>query len=119
MDWTAATVIKHLGPVTYLVREGDRSRTVHIDHMVPRRGEIKGPEQLLPFEDKGPPAFTSAETPPGREGSEQTPRLSISAEPTPALPPPSVKVDVPAVFPGFQTRRYPERLRSAPKRLDL
>ena len=38
---TAATVIKRLGPMTYRVWEGHRQPSVHVDHMLGRRGELK------------------------------------------------------------------------------
>lgn len=41
--WPAATAVKRLGPVAYQVQEGDRRRSVHIDHLLPRRGEIQNP----------------------------------------------------------------------------
>lgn len=124
--WTAATVIKRLGPVTYLVWEGHRQRSVHVDHMLGRRGELKNLEPYT-HEDQDltpvvSPALdstsTSGEKPPDADTSEKAIRLS-PAVPGNAIPPSPSSVSPPAVPSGVPHRRHPERLRSAPKRLDL
>lgn len=127
--WTAATIIRRLGPVTYLVREGNRRRSVHIDHLLPRRGEIKEPEQYLPVEDRELPAAspvpgessgTRAENSTVTDASRENLSLNSTADPAQTVPhPSSSSSSVAAGSSMMQPRRNPERLRSAPKRLDL
>lgn len=126
--WTVATIIRHLGPVTYLIRECDRRCSVHIDHLLPRRREIKELEQYLPVEVRDLPAarpvsvyssMTGAEKPTVTELSSKNLSRESPADAAKTIPHPSGNNHVAAGIPVMQQRRNPERLRSAPQRLDL
>lgn len=39
--WIQAKVLRRLGAVTYLIEEGQRQRTVHVDHMLPGQGNVE------------------------------------------------------------------------------
>ncbi|XP_039541338.1 uncharacterized protein K02A2.6-like [Pimephales promelas] len=125
--WTATTVIKRLGPVTNRVWEGNRQRSVHVDHMLWRRGELKELESCTPFEGRDLTSDASLE-PDLVEASELKLPDSDSSEKGICLGPTlSGNVTSPlgshsstaVVPPVVQPRRNPERLRKAPKRLDL
>lgn len=46
--WIQAKALKRLGAVTYLIEEGQRQRTVHVDHMLPGRGNVETLPLSLP-----------------------------------------------------------------------
>lgn len=124
--WTAATVIKRLGPVTYRVWEGNRQRSVHVDHMLGRRGELKELEPCILFEGQNFTSDASPEPDPVSASGVKLPDSDTSEEGVGLGPAWSGNVTSPlgshnstvAVPPGVQLRRNPERLRNAPKRLD-
>lgn len=46
--WVQARVLKRLGAVNYQIQEGQRQRTVHVDHMLPLRGNVVALPLSLP-----------------------------------------------------------------------
>ncbi|XP_039525150.1 uncharacterized protein K02A2.6-like [Pimephales promelas] len=125
--WTAATVIKRLGPVTYRVWEGNRQRSVHVDHMLWRRGELKELESSTPFEGRDLTSDASPEPDlveaselklPDSDSSEKGICLGLTLSGNVTSPLSSHRSTA-VVPPVVQPRRNPERLRKAPKRLDL
>lgn len=125
--WTLATVIQRKGPVTYLIQDGLRKRTVHIDHMLPWRGteqeeepppiQVEVPRHLISFREETP----QPKTPPrlvqpdraisGSPGEKNAPETETVPQASPFVP-----KSIPALPAG---RRNPERTRMAPKRLNL
>ncbi len=116
--WLSGTVIELKGPVSYLVQEGQRRRTVHVDHMLPRNsaeaspmhGVLGFPNSTVTEGDSGPLSFpsvidcsmqiTEPKSPENKENltAQDTSRATSAVE---------------------AVHRYPERIRIAPTRLDL
>lgn len=138
--WKRATVAKRLGPVTYLIHDGVRERTVHIDHMLASRasGEVASGKAtdtasdqdiVLPACGRNPPATAE---PTGASNDEQDAHTSARPQvtthtPAPVTPVPPVPVASPSTARTPPTmastiapepRRYPQRCHTAPKRLD-
>lgn len=138
--WKRATVAKRLGPVTYLIHDGVRERTVHIDHMLASRasGEVASGKAtdtasdqdiVLPACGRNPPATAE---PTGASNDEQDAHTSARPQvtthtPAPVTPVPPVPVASPstartpptmASTTAPEPRRYPQRCHTAPKRLD-
>ena len=117
--WIRATVLKRLGPVTYLIQEGQRQRTVHVDHMLPWRESVGGPSPTLsPPAAVGVPCITVPVVSPSSPVSELQPPVHTE--------PPKQAVEVtssprsPSATKGSPVkRRYPERVRVQPQRLTL
>lgn len=115
--WTQATVIQRRGPVTYLIQDGQRKRTVHVDHMLPWRGDTQETLQ----EEEEPPILVERSTHLSESPApEKTPNQS-------SMQPEKETEDIPGSTPLVPksvpkqpvVRRFPERTRMAPKRLDL
>ncbi|KAL1282351.1 hypothetical protein QQF64_001154 [Cirrhinus molitorella] len=116
--WLSATVIEKKGPVSYLVQEGQRRRTVHVDHMLPRKsaegspmhGMLEIPSSSVTDDNRGPlifPTISDCSTPVVElESPENTETVAVQ--------------DLRSATHAVETvRRYPQRIRTAPKRLDL
>lgn len=125
--WIPGRVVRSLGPLTYLVRVGTKTRYVHIDHLVPAQDTIprvpveKSSElaETIMKDFSEVPYALSAELP-----VQATPVPETVTKPVGGKSPrtPRHKVMTPsAVTPNmaFTQRRYPERNRRAVKRLDL
>ncbi|KAI2647805.1 hypothetical protein H4Q32_028438 [Labeo rohita] len=105
--WLRATVIERKGPVSYLVQEGHRRRTVHADHMLsrnaasgsPMHGVLEIPNSSVTDDNSGPQILEP-------KSPENTENLTAQ--------------DPGCATPAVETvRRYPQSIRTAPKRLDL
>ncbi|XP_062373268.1 uncharacterized protein K02A2.6-like [Sardina pilchardus] len=67
--WSRATVVKRQGPVTYLINDGVRERTVHIDHLLSSKETM----DFAPV-DNDPP---HAQTPEHQTPEHQTPEMNL------------------------------------------
>lgn len=140
--WLPGTVIRRLGPLTYLVRVGRQLRYVHVDHLlqsgcmtdpVTSEGEVVGellPEAMAAGDSQS--LTSDATTADDSQSVDSSQQMSGSAAKTcsgalassPVLEPTSTatrssraSVSSPVVV---QTeRRYPTRVRKAPTRLDI
>lgn len=127
--WIPGTIVKPLGPLTYLVRVGEKIRYVHVDHLLATLVEQDVTAQCQQFEQLSQnqsvdPAETQVPLPTSsmvdmEDGSSDQPEPPSVAPDRPASPtskgipsPVTGKTDIPP-------RRYPVRERKAPQRLDL
>ncbi|KAK9952876.1 hypothetical protein ABG768_016906, partial [Culter alburnus] len=70
--WLSATVIERKGPVSYLVQDGQRRRTVNVDHSLPGNvaegsplhGVLEIPNPVVNVDDIGAMNIPSASDPP-------------------------------------------------------
>lgn len=128
--------MKRLGPVTYLIHDGVRERSVHVDHMLSSResGDVasdKGTDAAhdhdmeLPASVTNSPATLGATeasnedrhvTPHQPQAYTHTPARAHATSPSAALTQHTPPAMVPTVAP--EPRRYPPRCHTAPKRLD-
>jgi len=139
--WLRATVVKRLGPVRYLIDDGGRQRSVHIDHLLFSREETPYQhtgENVTPTRDFTEPSvrpttketqITSESTP----GTAHTPRRPANDSPEPT-PPPQLQQSPTQCKPSQSTaqprdtlptlvkasspalRRYPQRVHMTPAR---
>lgn len=118
--WIQAKVLKRLGAVTYMVQDGQRQRTVHVDHILPWREKGKQIQKLLPS------PVVQNESPVIRDCV--FPAV-VSSAPV-KLMPPTVPIKPAEQFVDVSTshtegksspeeRRYPVRVHVPPKKLDL
>ncbi len=110
-------MIERKGPVSYLVQEGQRRHTVHVDHMLPRNsaeaspmhGVLGFPNSSVTEGDSGPLSFPSV--------SDCSMQIT---EPKSPENKENLTQDTSSVTSAVEAvRRYPERMRIAPTRLDL
>ncbi|GAA6081388.1 uncharacterized protein K02A2.6-like, partial [Tachysurus ichikawai] len=117
--WNQAKVLKRLGAVTYLVQKGQRQRTVHVDHMLPGRGNVVTLPKSLPSPvvENEPPVTMDHACP------AVLPSAPVSLIPPTVLTKPTEQVvEVPSPTANKKTpekRRYPERVHVPPKKLNL
>uniref|UniRef100_A0A3B5QLP2 Integrase catalytic domain-containing protein n=1 Tax=Xiphophorus maculatus TaxID=8083 RepID=A0A3B5QLP2_XIPMA len=118
VKWTCGTVLKELGSVTYRIQDGQRTRTIHVDHMLPWKQDVeKSPVMSSQVLVEEPEEIRDCVVP----GS---PRGTLTASPLPAESPgqttgePSVSTPKTTQSPSAE-RRYPVRHRVPPKRLNL
>ncbi|KAL4007050.1 solute carrier family 7 (D/L-type amino acid transporter), member 10 [Sarotherodon galilaeus] len=119
--WTHGTVLKKMGSVTYLIQEGQRTRKIHVDHLLPWRQTVEKPPVIFSPVPEGRPEVIMdgvvPEIPPSPPGI-------LTSHPLPPEPPkqttdePSVSTPETTQSPSVE-RRYPERRRVPPKRLNL
>lgn len=132
--WIRGRVVKRLGPVSYLIHDGVKERTVHIDHLLLSHEENvdysnASDDLMTPDLDLNQPSsIQEAEkkiaTPvPARSVVKSATPVTLnpahfphSPRNTPVKPAEPVTVSAATQQPG---RRYPDRLRVPPKRLDL
>ncbi|RXN20196.1 olfactory receptor 4C3-like protein [Labeo rohita] len=116
--WLSATVIERKGPVSYLVQEGHRRHTVHVDHMLSRNAAVGSPthgvleilNSSVTDDNSGPLNFP---TPGDCSTQILEPKSPENTENLTAQ-------DPGCATPAVETvRRYPQRIRTALKRLDL
>lgn len=117
--WSQAEVLKRLGAVTYLVQEGQRQRTVHVDHMLPWRGNVETLQKSLPSPEgeNEPPVTMDCVVPAVLPSAPVT-----QIPPTVFTKPTEQVVEVSSYTANKNSpekRRYPERVRVPPKRLNL
>ncbi|MGH0136768.1 UNVERIFIED_CONTAM: hypothetical protein FKN15_070941 [Acipenser sinensis] len=80
--WNGATVIKRMGPVTYLIQEGLRRRTVHIDHLLVKRENVLGKPARALEQQTELPLSTEFSLPEVVSQLPATPVVSEEIEPT-------------------------------------
>ena len=135
--WFRATVVKRLGPVTYLINDGWRERSVHIDHLLlSRENELQYPngrDHTTCARDFSQPLTSqvstqsqgNCESTPGpthtpwaAPGSPaRTPASSNSPARPPQSPAPPTQSPTAPVRPSSPAmRRYPERVHMKPVR---
>ena len=137
--WLPGTVIRHLGPLTYLVKVGHRLRFVHIDHLLQAHSvadPVLDAEGVEPTLDESNVSQDAA-----REQTsvfpEKSSQLCLSPEKSSQLRVLPEKSSQSCVSPEKSSqscvspekssthtwvqreRRYPDRIRKAPKRLDV
>ncbi|KAK2834078.1 hypothetical protein Q7C36_014779 [Tachysurus vachellii] len=116
--WNQAKVLKRLGAVTYLVQESQRQRTVHVDHMLPGRGNVGTLPQSLPspLVENEPPVTMNCACP------AVLPSAPVMLIPPTVLTKPTEQVvEVPSPTANKKSpekRRYPERVRVPPKKTE-
>lgn len=135
--WFRATVTKRLGPVTYLINDGCRERSVHIDHLLlSREAELQYPnssDHTTTARDFNEPFTSQVSTQPqgtreSTPGPTHTPRTTPgtpartpASSDSPAQPPqsptqPTQSPTAPVNSSSPAMRRYPERVRMKPER---
>ncbi|XP_026046823.1 uncharacterized protein K02A2.6-like [Astatotilapia calliptera] len=119
--WTQGTVLKKMGSVTYLIQEGQRTRTIHVDHLLPWRQTVEKPPVIFSPVSEGRPEVIMdsvvPEIPPSPPGI-------LTSHSLPPEPPKQTTDEPPVSNPETTQspsveRRYPERRRVPPKRLNL
>lgn len=116
--WIQAKVLRRLGAVTYLIEEGQRQRTVHVDHMLPGQGNVETVSLSLssPVAENVPPVPLDGALP-------VLPRTPTTLSPPADFTNPTEQVvevsSSPVSSPPAKKHRYPERVRGPPKRLNL
>ena len=133
--WKKAKVIKRLGPVTYLIFDGERERCVHIHHILHSREEFEGstegsrqettPEFTMPAEHSFKDGYKkSNDSMTGITHAPKTPAKEPLTIPMPSLgsggiPVTPVVTETTAELPESAVRRYPQRIRVPPQRFDM
>lgn len=116
--WIQAKVLKRLRTVTYLIQEGQRQRIVHVDHMLPWRGNAEALPPSLPPVAKNMPPLTMDCTIPA-----VLPSTAVKLTPPAVLINPTEQVvevspspvSLPSAKKSSQEKRqYPERVRVPP-----
>lgn len=118
MNWYPATVIKRVSPVTYLIKEGKRTRFVHADHLkknMTHEAEeeiiLMPPRENFEQETESPKKISVTEHDTGIL-EQPRPNQSPKKIPTPekVYSPEKAKADSP---------KRPQRIRRKPQKLDL
>ncbi|XP_061735502.1 uncharacterized protein K02A2.6-like [Nerophis ophidion] len=121
--WSKAKILKRLGTVTYLIQAGQRQRTVHVDHMLPWRENMgRLPVILSPPVAENVPSVqleSAMSIPsPGPSVSQTQTSLNTEVDSSPAELP-SSEFRSPTTKTPPVIRRYPERVRVPPNKLNL
>ncbi|XP_021340098.1 uncharacterized protein K02A2.6-like [Mizuhopecten yessoensis] len=125
--WIVGSVVKQLGPLTYLIRVGRTFRYVHVDHIL-----ATGEENVEPFQHDDQQIVSCPTTIPIEENPiasdlpdikiEDKPMVNVSPSTPKVIAEPSEIALTPArtsVATPQPERRYPARERRAPHKLDL
>ena len=131
--WLKAAVVKRLGPVTYLINDGWRECSVHIDHLLhsaeaateyPHSNDSTNlmRDIAVPFTSRvTTEALATSESNPGPTHTQRTPANDspVPLLQNPAQAQPRDRQPTPVRSSSLSMRRYPERVRMKPDRLDL